>query len=294
MKSRATVLHVLDAHAAPWACLHALSVLAKADNHRVLLIGNTADSRRATGAGLVRFKRFQARGNDPRNATRTLSAAISQLGPFDRIVAWDERSAAAASKISTGARIESPPEEALGAFPALTLDRHEVRAQWDIDASAFVVGSAHDHPREVNAMRLVYHAAILSVAERPTVVVVPSGADQLERAARFAWRHNRSKWFVIDDRSPLLLRDAIDASCWQVRSPQAGTRTLAMLAHSGQPVIAERCAASESIKAENVSITTPQSELAATKALFGELVRVDAQPDPDALIRAFEGSLAGV
>ncbi|MEQ9616883.1 MAG: hypothetical protein RLN60_02490 [Phycisphaerales bacterium] len=272
------MLHVFDGHTASWALIHALASVLERTDDRALMIGNTADARRAIGAGLTRFDRIPARGNDPRNAKRSIGRFTGEHGPFESINDWTIRE----------------PAEMERAFPGATLGRATIRREWEIDDGTLVIGSAHDHPREVDAMRLVYHAAILTVGEVPTVAVIPSGADQLERAARWAWRHGRARWFVVDDRSPLLLRDAVDVSCWQVRAPIPGARTLGMLAASGQPVVAERCGVTGSLSGENVRLCDENSEIGATRALFKDLTRVEASPDPGRLIDALRGSLAGV
>lgn len=285
-------LHVLDAHRAAWGLLHAIACLAQSDAHRVLLLGNTRDARRARDAGIRRASRIQPRSNDPANATRTIRRALRNAPPFDRVLAWDERSGRALGGLVTEADRDLP-ESIEGAYPQRALERADVRRQWSVDEGVRVIIPADDHPSSVDAMRMCYIAGVLSVAGTHALAVAPSTARNLDRAARFAWRHGRARWLMIDDRPPLLLRDAADAVWWQRSGTPDTGLTLRMLIHSGVPAAADRAEQTENIQAGNLQLCDPSHELAPTTALSHQLSRIDGHPDQDAFRRDVEAQRAG-
>jgi hypothetical protein len=170
------------------------------------------------------------------------------------------------------------PPEIDGAFPEAALDREETRASWGLHPETRVILPANDHPSDVDAMRLSYIAGILSVAGTPTVSIAPSCARNLNRAARFTWRHDRSRWLIVDDRAPLLLREAGDALWWQATNPR----------DTGLPGAADRARQTGDLPVDRVSLCDPSHELAPTTELGGALVRFDGQVDHASFIDSVE------
>lgn len=282
-----STLHVTDAHRAPWAVLHALGVLVSQPDHRVLLIGNSSDAKRARGAGLPGFHRVQAHGNRPVNALRTIREAISTSGA-DCVHAWDTTSRDVLRRAGASNMNTTIPPEIERAFPEASVDRGRTRAAWGLDENTRVILPSNDHPRDVDAMRLAYIAGILSVAGTPTVSIAPSRARNLNRAARFTWRHDRSRWLIIDDRSPLLLRGAGDAVWWQATSPRDTGLTVRMLIESGLPGAADRAEQTMGLPEDRMVLCEPSHELAPTTALGRPLARYDASPDHVGFFAAVE------
>ena len=285
-------LNVIDAHRAPWALLHGLAHLAESGRHRVLLLGNTRDDRRAHDAGIRRAERIQPRNNEPSNATRTIRHALRGAAAFDRVIAWDERTRLALGGLASGA-----PSDAVrsvdATFPADAIGRPALRRQWRVGDDTRVLIPADDHPSRVDAMRLCYIVGILSVAGAPSVAVVPREARDLDRAARFAWRHGRAPWLIIDDRPPLALRNGADAAWWQASEPPDTGLTLRVLMRAGLPAAADRAEQTEAIASDRLRLCDPCNELSAVTALTDPPTRTDERPDPDAFRRAVDGSVAG-
>ena len=285
------VSHLIDAHRAPWAVLHALATLADEPEHRVVLFGNSNDARRARHAGLVRFRQIRARGNDPANASRQLRSLCAHSAVSAPLLAWNDSAHFAAARAGVNAARFEHYDALDGAFPDDSLDRETLRRAWGIDARTRVLMPANDHPSDIDAMRLAYLAGILSVAGKPTVAIAPSSSRHLDRAARFNWRHGRARWVIIDDRSPILLRDAADASWWQRTQGDVGTHTLRMLLRAGLPGAADRSPGTARIDHAKLTLCDPAQELAPMGILGSDLVRSAQAPDCASFRRAVEASI---
>ena len=114
----------------------------------------------------------------------------------------------------------------------------------------------------------------------------------MDRAARFAWRHDRARWIVVDDRSPLHLRDAADACWWGTNDRSDTASTLAMLSRAGLPCVADRCERIESLEDAHIAMCDPESELAPTNVLSKKITRREPMRDTAALARAFSNGSA--
>jgi len=124
-------------------------------------------------------------------------------------------------------------------------------------------------------------------------MIVPSSASDLDRAARFAERHHRAHWLVIDDRSPVALREAADAARWVDTQDETSAHTLDMLAQTGLPIVADRTPNSERISNDRITLCDASKELEATTGLFKELVRGQSVRDIDAFVRELLAMHAG-
>ena len=72
-----------------------------------------------------------------------------------------------------------------------------------LDASAMLLGTLFDHPRETDARRFSFLLAILAVSEHQTTGLAPVGARHVEAARRYARTINR-EYRLLFSGSPLI------------------------------------------------------------------------------------------
>ena len=92
--------------------------------------------------------------------------------------------------------------------------RANLREQWDVPEDTIMLLALGEPYDRVDARLATHVAGVLSVAGKPTGVVLPPGARELCRAKRFRDRHINPWPLIVDDRPASELLDACDGALW--------------------------------------------------------------------------------
>lgn len=166
-------------------------------------------------------------------------------------------------------------------------DRVSVRQGWGMSQDVCAIGGLGSPMSNIDAKALAYQAGVMSFAGASAAAVVPAGARDLERAARFIERHEPRWGLVIEPRPIWDWLCACDVVLWQgdrwrdtnlpSRRPPTGTHSLAWAAAIGVPIIAEdRPAARESVGDNGALFVPPRDALAMNRAVLRVLEDSDA------------------
>lgn len=139
-----------------------------------------------------------------------------------------------AAWLRAGLPIDAPIETA--EFPVnhalIPRDRAAARAarrgDWGVGDDVLVIHAAGEPPASVGAFAESYIAGVVRFTGRETVVIVPPGARELERAARIAHTHMGEWRVIVDPRPPWEILPGCDLALHiDSRAKSLGTRSLA-------------------------------------------------------------------
>jgi hypothetical protein len=280
------ILHLIDggartAAACPWTptpgfdqVVGAVRMLGGALSHEQVacVVGTRPAADRAMAQGLA-----LAAAISPIASASPLIALAERRGPFDLVQAWSGRVARLAAPALGGAiritgpngvLVAGPGEEPPGGIdpvtwldvpPAVVVSRPDparrmaVRDQLGVPPSATAVLLV-GNPPQADALRFVFLLSLLRVAGSSAIGVVPAGAAQLARAARFARSAARTR--VIASEQPIEdLLAAADVGVFDgggpgpttcsPPSPRASAWPIAQAHGAGVPVVAPAWAATD-------------------------------------------------
>lgn len=248
------IAHLINLRAAgDPACLACASLMRHAPawaHHTCIVAMHVDDAPRAQLLGLPTHHRIPPRATAPLSRSRQLDAIWRDVGTPDILVVWP------GADVPPPARgIVTLPAERLDAGPwpvdAAAIEAHDraaVRRAWEVPDDTHVLLSVGEPANTCNAWAASYLGAVLTLAEPPSWVVVPAGAAQVDRALRFAERHDH-RWRVIIDDAPLPRLIAGADAALHLPSPSApkGSRAagLAWAAARAMPIVVQASPAIE-------------------------------------------------
>lgn len=195
------VLHVLnpwsvgEAHALPKPggsdaalvlCGAAIQAIPDAE-HEVLLIGGSAEARRAASFGVTPNARIAPPLRLRSLARRGVKAWLASGPRPDSILAWDVDPASLGIRHDRGCWINCSGEASCtaGAIPTprfTTKDRATLRAQLGLAESSFALGLLADPPSRGDTTRLIFLISMLQIIGLPVVGLLHAASHGIRRA----------------------------------------------------------------------------------------------------------------